>query len=41
MAEDRTLKMGYINHFSKEYVSILHCDDVFDKEAVIKKTGNA
>ncbi len=41
MAEDRTLKTGYIVHFSKEYVSIVHCDDVFDEEVVIKKLGSA
>jgi hypothetical protein len=41
MSEDRTLKMGYIVHFSKEYVSIVHCDDVFDEEAVVKNMGSA
>ena len=41
MAEDMTLKMGYINHFSKEYVSIMHCNGIFDEEAVVKKMGSA
>jgi len=41
MADDRTLTNGYIVHFSKEYVSIVHCDDVFDEGAVVKKMGNA
>ena len=41
MAEDRTLKMGYILHFPKEYVSIVHCNEVFDEEAAVKKLGSA
>ncbi len=41
VAEDRTLKMGYIVHVSKEYVSIVHCNDVFNEKAVIKKMGSA
>ena len=40
MAEDRMLKTGYIVYFPKEYVSIVHWDDVFDDEAVIKKMGS-
>ena len=40
MSEDRTLKMGYIVHFSKEYVSIMHCNGVFDEEAVVKNMGS-
>ena len=40
MAEDKTLKTGYVVHFSKEYVSIVHWDDVFDEEAVVKKLGS-
>ena len=33
--------MGYILHFSKEYVSIVYCDDVFNEESVVKKLGSA
>ena len=36
MAEDMMLKMGYIVHYSKEYVSVVHCNDIFDVEAVVK-----
>jgi hypothetical protein len=41
MAEARTLKTRYIAHFPKKNVSIVHCDDVFDEEAVVKKMGSA
>jgi hypothetical protein len=41
MAKDRKLKTGYIIHFSNEFVSIVHCDDIFDERAVIKKMASA
>jgi hypothetical protein len=41
MAKDRELKTGYIIHFSNEYVSIVHCDDIFNDNAVVKKMGSA
>jgi hypothetical protein len=41
MAKDRKLKTGYIIHFSNEFVSIVHCDDIFDERAVVKKMASA
>ncbi len=41
MAKDRKLKTGYIIHFSNDFVSIVHCDDVFDERAVVKKMASA
>jgi hypothetical protein len=41
MANDRKLKTGYIIHFLNEYVSIMHCNDVFDERAVVKKMVSA
>ena len=41
MAKDRKLKTGYIIYFSNEYVSIVHCDDVFDKRPVVKRMASA
>ena len=41
MAKDRKLKTGYIIHFLNEFVSIVHCDDIFDERAVIKKMASA
>ena len=40
MANDRKLKTGYIIHFLNEYVSIMHCDDVFDKKPVVKRMAS-
>jgi hypothetical protein len=37
MAQNRTLKTGYIVHFLEQYVRIVHCDCVFDKGTVIVK----
>jgi hypothetical protein len=41
MAKDRKLKTGYIIHFSNEFVSIVHCDDIFNERAVVKKMVSA
>jgi hypothetical protein len=41
MAKDRKLKTGYIIHLSNEYVSIVHCDDIFNERAVVKKMACA
>jgi hypothetical protein len=40
-ADNRTLKTGYIVNFSKKYVSIVHCNDIFDKGADVKKMVSA
>jgi hypothetical protein len=37
MAKDRKLKTGYIIHFLNEFVSIVHCDDIFDKNQVSRE----
>jgi hypothetical protein len=34
------LKTGYIIHFSNDFVSIVHCDDVFDKKPVVKRMAS-
>ncbi len=41
MAKDRKLKTGYIIHFLNEFVSIVHCNDIFDERAVVKKMASA
>jgi hypothetical protein len=41
MAQDRTLKTGYIVHFLEQYVSIVHCDYVFDEGTVVMKMRSA
>ena len=41
MAKDGKLKTGYIIHFSNDFVSIVHCDDVFDQKPVVKRMGSA
>ena len=41
MAKDGKLKTGYIIHFSNDFVSIVHCDDVFDERPVVKKISSA
>jgi hypothetical protein len=41
MAKDRKLKTGYIIHLSNENVSIVHCDDIFNERAVVKKMVSA
>jgi len=41
MAKDRKLKTGYIIHFSNYFVSIMHCDDIFDERPVVKKMASA
>ena len=41
MAKDGELKTGYIIHFSNDFVSIVHCDDVFDERPVVKKMASA
>ena len=35
------MKTGYIIHFSNKFVSILHCNDIFDERAVVKKMVSA
>jgi hypothetical protein len=40
-ADNRMLKTGYIVNLSKKYVSIVHCDDVFDEEADVMKMVSA
>ncbi len=40
-ADNRTLKTRYIINFSKKCVSIMHCDDVFDERADVKKMVSA
>ena len=39
--KDNKLKTGYIIHFSSEYVSIVHCDDVFEHKPVVKRMSSA
>jgi len=41
MTKDRKLRTGYIIHFSNEYVSIVHCDDVFDQKPDVKRMASA
>jgi hypothetical protein len=41
MAKDRKLKTGYIIHFSNEFVSIVHCDDIFDKKPGVTRMASA
>jgi hypothetical protein len=41
MAQDRMLKTGYIVHFLEQYVSIVHCDYVFDEGTVVVKMRSA
>jgi hypothetical protein len=41
MAKDRNLKTGYIIHVSNDFVSIVHCNDVFDQKPVVKRMGSA
>jgi hypothetical protein len=41
MAKDRKLKTEYIIHFSNEFVSIVHCDDIFNIRAVVEKMASA
>jgi hypothetical protein len=41
MAKDGKLKTGYIIHFSNDFVSIVHCDDVFDQKPVVKRMASA
>ncbi len=36
-AENRMLKTGYIVNLFKKYVSIVHCDDIFNEGADVKK----
>ena len=40
-ADNRTLKTGCIVNLSKKYVSIVHCNDVFDEGADVKKMVSA
>jgi hypothetical protein len=40
-ANNRTLKTGYIVNLPKKYVSIVHCNDVFDEGTDIKKMVSA
>ena len=40
MAKDGKLKTGYIIHFSNDFVSIVHCDDVFDQKPVVKRMAS-
>jgi hypothetical protein len=40
-ADNRTLKTGYIINLSKKYVSIVHCNDVFDEGADVTKLVSA
>jgi len=41
MVKDRKLKTGYIIYFSNEYVSVVNCDDVFNKKTVVKRMVSA
>ena len=41
MAKDKKLTTGYIIHFSNEFVSIVHCDDLFDKKPGVKRMASA
>jgi hypothetical protein len=41
VADNRMLKTGYIVNFSKKYVSIVHCDDVINEGADVKKMVSA
>ena len=41
MAKDRKLKTGYIILFLNEFVNIVHCDDVSDERAVVRKMVSA
>ena len=41
MAKDKKLTTGYIIHFSNEFVSIVHCDDLFDKKPGVTKMASA
>jgi hypothetical protein len=38
-ADNRTLKTGYIINLFKKYVSIVHCNDIFDEGLDVKKNG--
>ena len=40
-ANNRMLKTGYIVNLSKKHVSIVHCDDIFDEGADVKKMVSA
>jgi hypothetical protein len=40
-ADNRTSKTGYIVNLSKKYVSIVHCNDVFDEGSDVKKMVSA
>jgi len=41
MEKDKKLKTGYIIHFSNDFVSIAHCDDIFDQKQVVKRMVSA
>ncbi len=40
-AEDVTITIGFIINFSKEYVRITHCNDVFNEWSAIKRMVSA
>jgi hypothetical protein len=40
-ADNRKMKTGYIVNLSKKYVSIVHCNDVFNEGADVKKMVSA
>ena len=41
MAKDKKLTTGYIIHFSNEFVSIVHCDDLFDEKPGVTRMASA
>ena len=41
MAKDKKLRTGYIIHLSNEFVSIVHCDDLFDEKPGVTRMVSA
>jgi hypothetical protein len=41
MAKDKKLTTGYIIHFSNEFVSIAHCDDLYDEKPGVTRMASA
>ena len=41
MAKDKKLTTGYIIHFSNEFVSIVHCDDLYDEKPGVTRMASA
>ena len=41
MAKDKKLTTGYIIHFSNQFVSIVHCDDLYDEKPGVTRMASA